>query len=41
MPRLQRMLAEARAVDRAFGVSGALGMYLAGVGLRLRARFAG
>jgi hypothetical protein len=41
MPRLQRMLAEARTVDRAFGVSGALGMYLAGVGLRLRARFAG
>lgn len=39
MPRLQRMLAEARAVDRSFGVSGALGMYLAGIWLRLRARF--
>jgi len=37
MPQLQRLLAEARSVDRAFGVSSALGMYLAGVGLRLRA----
>ncbi len=36
-PQLQRMLAEARAVDRAWGVSGALAMYLAGIGLRLRA----
>lgn len=35
--QLQRMLAEARDVDRAWGVSGALAMYLAGVGLRLRA----
>lgn len=39
MPHLQRLLAEARAVDRSFGVSGAVGMYLAGVWLRLRARF--
>lgn len=37
LPRLQQMLAEARAVDRAWGVSGALGLYLAGVALRLRA----
>ncbi|MEO4048717.1 hypothetical protein AAFN46_16690 [Pseudomonas sp. CAU 1711] len=41
MPRLQRLLAEARAVDRSFGVSGALGMYLAGIWLRLRARLLG
>lgn len=39
MPHLQRLLAEARAVDRSLGVSGAIGMYLAGVWLRLRARF--
>lgn len=39
MPHLQHLLAEARAVDRSFGVSGAVGMYLAGVWLRLRARF--
>ena len=39
MPHLQRLLAEARAVDRSFGVSGAVGMYLAGAWLRLRARF--
>ncbi|MBC9250255.1 hypothetical protein A9179_08210 [Pseudomonas alcaligenes] len=34
--QLQRLLAEARAVDRAWGVSGALAMYLAGCVLRLR-----
>ncbi|MNY82181.1 hypothetical protein D3C86_2241390 [compost metagenome] len=36
LPRLQQMLAEARAVDRAWGVSGALGLYLIGLALRLR-----
>lgn len=35
--QLQRMLAEVRAVDRAWGVSGALVMYLAGIALRVRA----
>ncbi|MFO1250831.1 MAG: hypothetical protein U1E77_06740 [Inhella sp.] len=35
MPQLQCLLAQARAVDRAFGISSAIGMYLAGVGLRL------
>lgn len=35
-PALSVLLAEVRRIDRAFGVSGALGMYLAGVVLRVR-----
>lgn len=38
-PHLQQLLAEARAVDRAWGVTGALGMYLAGIALRLRGKW--
>jgi len=33
---LSALLAQVRRIDRAFGVSGALGMYLAGLVLRVR-----
>jgi hypothetical protein len=37
-PALARLLTEVRAVDRAWGLTSALGLWLAGVALRLRPR---
>ena len=36
VPQLRAMLAEIRAIERSYGVAGAIGMWVAGLTLRLR-----